>query len=157
MPGERALEADRNVAEANRAVSGIEQRARDDPDRVREVDDPGVGRGELADAVCDVEHDRHGAERLGESAGASRLLADAAAGERDGLVREPCGLAADADLHEHEVGAVECAVEVAGDEQLPVEDLAVEHPRGEPADDLAPLGIDVVQDELPHADPVALS
>ena len=157
VAGEGALEADRDVAEAHRAVSGVEQRARDDPDRVREVDDPGVGRGELADALCDLEHDGHGAERLCEAAGAGRLLADAAAGERDGLVREACGLAADADLHEHEVGAVECAVEVAGDEQLAVEALALEHPRGEPADDLAPVGIDVVQDELPHADPVALA
>ena len=39
-----ALEADRHVAEPDRAVPGVEQRARDDPDRVREVDDPRVGR-----------------------------------------------------------------------------------------------------------------
>ena len=37
------LEADRHVAEADRAVAGVEQRARDDPDRVREVDDPRAG------------------------------------------------------------------------------------------------------------------
>ena len=45
QPRERALEADRDVAEADGAVAGVEQRARDDPDRVREVDDPGVRRG----------------------------------------------------------------------------------------------------------------
>ena len=42
MTRERALEADRDVAEADGAMPGIEQRARDDPDRVREVDDPRV-------------------------------------------------------------------------------------------------------------------
>ena len=41
---DRALEPDRDVAEADGAVTRIEQRPRDDPDRVREVDDPGVRR-----------------------------------------------------------------------------------------------------------------
>ena len=94
-------------------MAGVEQRARDDADRVREVDDPGASAPELANAVGDLEHDRHRAQRLGEPAGARRLLADAAAGERHRLVGEPRLLAADADLDEHEVGAVERAVEVA--------------------------------------------
>ena len=94
---------------------------------------------------------------LREAAGARRLLADAAAGERDRLVGEPRRLAADADLDEHEVGAVEGAVEIAGDDELAVEALSVEHPRGHAADDLAPLGVDVVQGELGHVDPVALA
>ena len=38
--GEPALEADRDVAQPDRVVSGVEQRARDDADRVGEVDDP---------------------------------------------------------------------------------------------------------------------
>ena len=154
---ERALEADRDVAEADGAVAGVEQRARDDPDRVREVDDPRVRGGELPHALGDLEHDRHGAQRLREAAGAGRLLADAAAGERHGLVREPRGLAADPDLEEDEVGAVEGAVELAGDVERAFEALPLEHPPSEPADDLAPLGVDVVQDELPHTDPVALA
>ena len=58
---------------------------------------------------------------------------------------------------EDEVGAVEGAVELAGDGQLALEALPLEHPRGEAADDLTPLRIDVVQDELPHADLVALA
>ena len=149
---ERALEADRHVAETDGAVACVEQRAGDDPDRVREVDDPRVRGGELLDALGDLEHDGHGAQRFREAAGAGRLLADAAAGKRHRLVREPRRLAADPDLDEDEVGAVERAVELAGDLERAVEALALEHPRGEPADDVPPLGVDVVQDELP--DPI---
>ena len=152
----RALEADRDVAETDGAVPGIEQRARDDPDRVREVDDPGVRRRELAHPLRDRQHDGHGPECLGEPAGAGRLLADAAAGERDGLVREARLLAADANLDQDEVGAVERAIEVAGHLQLAGIALALQHPRGEAADHVAPLLVDVVQDELAHVDLVAL-
>ena len=59
-----ALEPDRDVAEPDGAVAGVEQAARDDPDRVREVDDPGVVGGQLAHAGGDLEHDRNGAQRL---------------------------------------------------------------------------------------------
>ena len=142
-----ALEPDRDVAEPDRAVPGVEQAARDDPDRVREVDDPGVVGGELAHAGGDLEHDRDRAQRLAEPAGAGRLLADAAAGERDRLVGEPGLLPADAELDQDERGAVERAVEVVRDGELAVVAGRVEHPRGEPADDLAALGVDVVQDD----------
>ena len=114
-------------------------------------------RGALADAVGDLEHDRDGAESLAEAARTRRLLADAPAGQRDRLVREPRRLAADTDLDEHEIGAVERAVEIAGDEELAVEALAGQHPPGHAADDLATLGVDVVQDELGHVDAVALA
>ena len=143
---ELPLEPDRDVAEADRAMALVEQRPRDDPDRVREVDDPGVGR--LAHALGDLEHDRHGAQRLGKPAGAGRLLADAAARRAERLVGEPRLLAADADLDEHEVGAGNRGVEVVGDVDRPAVPLPVEHADGEAADDGAPLGIDVVQHEL---------
>ena len=52
---------------------------------------------------------------------------------------------------------VERAVEVAGDDQRAGEALPLEHPRRQPADDLAPLRVDVVQHELAHVDPVALA
>ena len=62
--------------------------------------------------------------------------------------RRAC-LAADADLDEHEVGAVDSPVEVvARHHELAGEALALEHPARQPADDLAPLGVDVVQREL---------
>src|SRR4051812_6479700 len=123
-PGPPALEADRDVAEADRAVAVVEQRARDDADGVREVDDPRVRRP--ADSLGDLEHDGDGAERLRETARARRLLPDAATGERERLVRQARRLAADADLDQDEVGAVDRAVQVVGDLQragvaLPVE------------------------------------
>ncbi len=107
-------------------------------------------------ALGDLEHDRDGAQRLRQAAGAGRLLADAAAGERHGLVREPRLLAADADLDEDEVGAFDSAVEVVRDDELPLEALPLEHPRCHLTDDPAPLGVDVVQDELVDVDPGSL-
>ena len=67
QPREAALEPDRHVAEADGAVPRVEEGARDDADRVREVDDPGVGRRPLTCALGQFEDDRHRAERLGES------------------------------------------------------------------------------------------
>ena len=129
----------------------VEQRARHDADRVREVDDPGVR--ELAHALGDLEHDGHGAQRLRETAGAGRLLADAAAGQRERLVGETRALAADPDLDEHEVGAVDRRVEVVGDLDRAGVALPLEHAARQAADDLAPLRVDVVQHELRDVEP----
>src|SRR5262249_5336497 len=49
---------------------------------------------------------------------------------------------------EHEVGAVDGAREVVRHDQLASEPLAREHPLRHPAHDLAPLRVDVLQDEL---------
>ncbi len=138
-------------------MTRVEQRARNDPDGVREVDDPRAGRGELAGAPGDLEHDRDGAQRLGEPAGAGRLLADAPAAQRERLVAEPGGLPADAELEEHGVGAVERAVEVGRLDQPAAEALAREHPPREARDDLEPRRVDVVEDELGQVEPVALA
>ena len=135
----------------------VEQRARDDPHRVGEVHDPRPRRGQLARAARDVEHDGHRAQRLAEAARAGRLLADAAAGQRHRLVGQPRGLPADADLDEHDVGALDGAIEVAGERQRPVEALAREHALGQPADDLAALRVDVVQHELADVEARALA
>ena len=40
---------------------------------------------------------------------------------------------------------------------LPVVAGRVEHPRGEPADDLAALGVDVLQDDVGQVEPLALA
>src|SRR5262245_14487148 len=108
-------------------MAGVEERACDDADRIREVDDPGVGGGELAHAVGDAEHDGDSPKGLAEPAGAGRLLPDATARERDGLVGQAGSLPTDADLDQDEVGAVERAVEVVGDAELAVVALTVEH------------------------------
>jgi hypothetical protein len=80
------LEPDRDIAQADRAVAGVEERSRDDSDRIGEVDDPGVRRGVVSDGRGDVEHHGHRSHRLGEAPGTRRLLADASARERCGLV-----------------------------------------------------------------------
>jgi len=144
------LEADRHVAKADRTVPMIEQGARDDAHGVREVDDPRVRRG--SHALGDVEHDRHGAERLREPAGARRLLADAAAGQREGLVGEPRLLPTDPNLDQHEVSSADRRLEVVGDRQATAVTLPREHAPREPSDDLAPLRVDVVQHELRHVE-----
>ena len=128
----------------------VEQRLGDDPDRVREVDDPGALRGALApDALGEIQHDRHGPQRLGEPARARRLLADRAELRRQRLVDEPRRLAADAELDEHEVGAVDRGVGVAGaGSARPGQPSRSSIRAGQPADDLQALGVDVEEDQL---------
>ena len=67
---------------------------------------------------------------------------------RQRLVDQPRGLAADAELDEHEVGAIDGGLAIAAEHQpaAPVE--PIEHPAGEAADDRQPFGIDVEQDQL---------
>ena len=148
QPREQPLEGDGHVAEADRAVPRVEQGPRHDPHRVGEIDDPGAGRGALRRPFGDPEDDRDRAERLREAPGAGRLLADAAAAQRHRLVEQPCGLAAHADLEKHEVRAVQGAIQVAGEHELSAELAAGQHPSGQPADHLEPLGVDVLQGEL---------
>ena len=78
---EVALEDDRGTAEPDRLVTLVEQRLGDDPDRIREVDDPCVRR-ELAHAVRDLQDDRHRSECLRQAPEAGRLLPEATARER---------------------------------------------------------------------------
>ena len=54
---------------------------------------------------------RHGPERIGETAGAHRLLAGQTEGARERLVEDAGVQATDADLDEHDVGAIEGTVE----------------------------------------------
>ncbi len=156
-PGDPALEPDRDVAETDRTVAGVEQRAGDDPDGVREIDDPGSGRRALTHALRDLEHHGHCPEGFRESAGAGRLLPDAPACKRHRLVREPRCLPSHADLDQHELRAVERAVEVVGHGERPLESLRVEHPPGQPTDDLASFRVDVVEDELFDGQPLVLA
>jgi hypothetical protein len=153
-PGERALEADRNGAEADRPVPCVQKRARDDPDRVREVEDPCVGSSLLANALGDLEHDRNRPKRLRQASCAGRLLSDAAAGKWHRFVAEPRFLPANADLDDHEVGSFQSGVEVAGYEQLTAEPLPLEHPSRHAAEDVQPFGVDVVQGEPLDIEPV---
>ena len=112
QPGEQPLEPDGHVAQADRAVPGVQQGAGHDADRVGEVDDPGPGVGPLPGPLGDVQHDRHGPQRLGQAARAGGLLADAAALQRPGLVPLPGGLAADPELEQYGAGPVDARIQV---------------------------------------------
>ena len=147
--GQPALDADRHVAQPERAVAVVDERLGDDPDRVREVDDPGVLGGAPRRSA------RRARGRRARSAAPWRSRRRPVVSwpitpnvERQRLVDEPRGLAADAQLDEHEVGAVERGVAVAGEGQPAGPAEPVEHPLGQAADDREPLGVDVEQDEL---------
>jgi hypothetical protein len=116
-PRDRSLEADRHVAQPDGPVPGVQQRARDDPDGIREVDDPSARGRQLPGSLGDLEHHRNRAQGLREPTRAGGLLADAAEGERNRLVSQPGRLATHPYLHEHEVGALKRSIEVAGDRQ----------------------------------------
>ena len=88
----------------------IEQGLRDDAHGVREVDDPGTRRGASPDLLREIQHDRHGPQRLGEAARPGRLLADEPESMGQRLVRQAGLLSADTQLDEHEVGALESLV-----------------------------------------------
>ena len=105
-----ALEPDGHVAQPDRPVPRLQQRPGHDADRVGEVDDPCV-RGRLPHLLGDVEHDGDRPQRLGQAAGAGRLLPDAAALERPGLVLVAGRLAAHPQLEQHRVHAVERRLE----------------------------------------------
>ena len=61
----------------------------------------------------------------------------------------------DTDLDEHEGGPLDGSVEIPVSVQLAAEAVTREHPPGEPADDLEPLRVDVLQNQLGHAQPLA--
>jgi hypothetical protein len=148
--GQAALEADGHVAQADGPVAGVEQGTGDDPDRVGEVHDPRSRGGAGCHQLGQLEHDRDGAQRLGEAAGAGGLLADAAELEREGLVHHPGPLAADAQLDQDEVGALGGRGQVGGQLQAPWPALAGQDPAGQAADHCQPPGVDVVQHQLVH-------
>ena len=114
----------------------IDERLADDADRVREVHDPRAGRRAAGGLLGDVEHDRHGPECLGEPARPRGLLPDDPELRRQRLVHEPGRLAADAQLDEDEVGALEGLVAIEGANEAPGPVEPVEHPLGKAADDL---------------------
>ena len=145
---QRALEADCDVAEPDRAVPRVEQCARHDPDRVREVDDQRARRRQRAHARGDVEHHGDRPQRLGEAPRPRGLLADAAEPVGEGLIGEAGLLAADPELDEDECGAIDGVIPVGRRAQpaRPAEPL--KDPSGQPGHDLQPLGVDVVEDEL---------
>ncbi len=145
---EVALEADGHVAQPQGAMPLVQERLRHDADRVGEVHDPGVGRRPLADQLGQLHHHRHRAQRLGEATGAGRLLADGVELERERLVGESGLLPADSQLDQHEVRVVDRGGGVIGQGQATRPFDPMQHPLREPAHDLQPVQVDVVEHEL---------
>ncbi len=146
--GDPASEAGRGVADTEHPVAQhLLHRLGDDPGRVGEVDDVGL-RGEPGDGVGDLHHDRHGAEGVGDAAGAGRLLPQHVQVQGDVLVTSSAFGPTDADGGEHEPAVGDGGVEVGGDAQG---GDGVE-PGSEPAQDVLhhrePVGLDVVQHHL---------
>src|SRR4029453_9085997 len=86
--------------------------------------------------------------------GARGLLADRPQSDRRRLVDEPRGLSADAELDDHEVGAVERGVEDTGELEATRPAEAREHPSGHAADDLRAVRIDVEEDQVVDPDAI---
>ena len=147
-PGERALEPDRHVAQAQRAVARVQQGLGHDPHGVREVQDPAAWRASPLGLVRDLEDQWDGAQRLGEATGPGRLLAQhpKAVGER--LVDEAGRLAAHPQLEERERGTVERGAPVAREHEPARPALPPEDPVREPAHDVKPFRVGIQQDEL---------
>ena len=146
--GESPLEAHGDVAQPHGAVAGLEQRARHDADRVGEVDDPRVRLRVPTHRLGDVEHHRHGAQRLGEAAGPGRLLSEAAGVVRPRLVAVPCGLPADPQLEEHGVRVGDAGHHVAGRDDLHGVAGPGEHALGHGRHDREALGVRIDEPQL---------
>ena len=126
----------------------VEQRLHHDTHRVGEVDDPGVLRGPAAHLLGDVEDHWHGAQRLGEAAGAGGFLPDGREFEWQGLIEQAGLLAAHAQLDDDEVGALQRLVPVSRQRQNARPAPLCQNAAGKPTDDLESLGIQVQEDQL---------
>ena len=91
----------------DRSVPLVEQRLGHDAHRIGEVDYPGAVGAPRRRLLGDLEHHRHGAQRLGQSARSRRLLAEAAVADGQRLVGVAGGLAPHPELDDHEVGPVD--------------------------------------------------
>ncbi len=85
----------------------VQERLRHESGGVGEVDEPRAGSAAPRRLLGQLEDDRHGAERLRESSRAGGLLADETEPAGDRLVGQASGLAADPELHDHEVCALQ--------------------------------------------------
>ena len=145
---EPSLGPDGDIAQADGAVTLVEQRLGDDPDRVGEVHQPRAGVGPGRHLLGQLEHDGHRAERLGQPAGAHGLLAQASVPHRQRLVHVAGRLPPDAQLDDDEVGPFERGVGIGRRRERPAPTPRPQDALREPADDLATHVARVEQDEV---------
>ena len=149
---EEPLKADCDVAEPDRAMAVVEERAGHDAHGFVKSMIHASSAAMPAHAFGDVEDDRHRAQRLGESTRSGRLLADASAAERDGLVRVARRLPTDADLQEHGRRAVDRRIEIARQRQPAVKAVRLRDALRCAADHLEPSRVGVLEHELIDAE-----
>ena len=138
-------------------MSLVQQGPRHDPDGVREVDDPRVRRRDLARPLRYREHDGNRPRAFANPPApvVSCPMQPHSSGNR--LVEEPRRLAADPDLDQDRIRAVERSGKIVRLDQRPLEPLAREHPPREPGHHSQPLQVDVVQRQLVDRQPLPVA
>jgi hypothetical protein len=129
-------------------VALLKQSAGDDPNRVREVDDPSILRRALAHGLSDVEHDGDRAHRLSEATSASGLLANAITRQRKRLVTCACSLTTNAQLEQHRRRTVDGRIAVSCQSQASRSAALVQNALRETTHDVESLGVRIQQHEL---------
>ncbi len=107
---------------------------------------PGAARRRASSAIS--QHERHGAQRLGEPARPGRLLPHAAEVERPRLVPVPRRLPADPELDEHRGRAVDAVFRVGGPPDGRLVPVRAHDPRRHRPDHGQPGLVRVDQDQL---------
>jgi hypothetical protein len=151
------LIADCHVAQADRAVAVLQQRAGDDSDRIGEVDDPRAWCAVLGYPLGDVEYHRYRAQRLGEATGTGGFLTDAVALQRKGFVHSTRSLTADPKLDEDHAGALDPGINVVGPRQLGAVPVLPKDPLRERSNERQPLGGRIDQGQLGYRQHVSQS
>jgi len=143
-----SLGPDGHVAQSNGVMALVEQSLGDNPHRVGEIDEPRTGIGPRRHLLGQLQHDRHGAQRLGQSSRARRLLTETPVPHRQRLVDVARRLAADAQLDDHEVGPLQGGMRVGRRGERPFPTPSSQNTFGEPPDHLAPLIARVEEHEV---------
>jgi hypothetical protein len=84
------LDANGNIAKANRSMPFTDQGLADDGDRIRKVKEPGR-RASARELFCNLKRWWNGPERTRPAARTNRLLANHAVFERDRFIKEARG------------------------------------------------------------------
>ena len=149
-----SLRPDGHVAQPHGVMTLVQQRLRDDPDRIGEVDQPGPAVGTGRHLLRQLQHDGHGAQRLGQPPCSRGLLTQASVPDRQRLVDVARRLAPDAQLDHHEVGPLQGGVRVGGRRERPAPSPRPQNALGEPSHHLSPQVARIEQDEIVDDHPV---
>ena len=143
-----SLIADRNIAQPDRPVTVIQEGARDDAHRIREIDDPGVIGGEPGDPLGDLQDHRHGTECLRQPPSTGRLLADTATLQRQAFIDRARRLATNPQLEQNHCGICHRPIKISCERDVPGIAVSGENALRDPGDQGEPLLSRVGQHQL---------